>query len=127
MYFRIEVAKSLLAAQQNEIQESIPRRRGRPSKSGAVESAPSLLSSQSDTDSSDSIQPKRKKIFQIPPPQEVRLDQKMHLPLFLNVKSAGRCKAKHCNKSSYIICEKCNVYLCVKRESNCFEEFHKNK
>lgn len=140
MNFRIQVARTLLAAQPDNTPHPpyTPRTRGRPSKASSRlinESSESRTTNNNicddldsdDSDNDDSIQPpKRKKVYQSVPPKEVRLDQKLHMPIFVQAKSAGRCKAEGCSKSSFIMCKKCQVFLCVKRNLNCFENFHTN-
>lgn len=132
MNFRIQVAKTLLAVQQDKPQQQdTPRQRGRPKKD---ETRTNVRNSIDEfvvhgTDA-DCIEPntepllKRKKIIQSAPPLEVRFDKKNHLPSFIEAESAGRCKAENCTKKTFIICKKCQVYLCVKRNNNCFEGFH---
>lgn len=120
MHFRINVAHALLSAQNDEP----PRpKRGRPKKSQTISDA-------SGSDNTDDCEPTlhypKKKVFQKAPAKEVRLDQRMHLPSFVSSKNAGRCKKDGCRKNTFVICTKCNVYLCVKRENNCFEQYHTN-
>jgi hypothetical protein len=53
----------------------------------------------------------------------IRYDGMNHFPEF--VASMGRtCKLQGCKKRSVIWCRKCRVYLCFKKDSNCFVEFH---
>jgi hypothetical protein len=53
----------------------------------------------------------------------VRYDGVNHLPEAAAI--AGRtCKMQGCKKRSVIWCRKCRVYLCVKKEKNCFVDFH---
>jgi hypothetical protein len=53
----------------------------------------------------------------------VRYDGRNHLPEL--VASKGRtCKLEGCKKQSVYWCQKCRVYLCIKKGQNCFEEFH---
>ncbi|XP_036346069.1 piggyBac transposable element-derived protein 3-like [Rhagoletis pomonella] len=144
--FRAEVANCMLNVKTSNLQSDIEttRRRGRPSRmvaSLSLQSTPkshvqnlpespnlSCCSSQapndSNTENTSTPPQKRKRTVQIHPPEEVRKDTVMHIPHFVASKNNGRCKMPGCTKKSYIICQKCNVYLCVKRDSNCFALYH---
>lgn len=126
--FRAEVADCLLAVQQinTATEEEPPRRRGRPSLATPSTSRQSTPDSKELNIAVDTIvsQPKRKRTVQVQPPEEVRKDTIMHMPDFVQEKNAGRCKRPGCTKKSFIICKKCKVYLCLKRENNCFAKFH---
>lgn len=104
MAFRIEVANSLVS-----INKSGNRKVGRPSHTA---------------DEADEPEPKKKCSHQFAPPKDVRLDQIGHFPLFSSAKSAGRCKKAGCEYKSFILCEKCKIYLCLNRERNCFLAYH---
>jgi hypothetical protein len=53
----------------------------------------------------------------------IRYDGMNHLPEF--AANMGRtCKLQGCKKRSVIWCKKCRVYLCLKKDQNCFVEFH---
>ena len=53
----------------------------------------------------------------------VRLDGTNHLPE--SVANRGRfCKVRGCKQRSTVWCVKCRVYLCLKKERNCFMQFH---
>lgn len=60
------------------------------------------------------------------PPASVRLDTIDHLPVHCGKKEAGRCKTIGCKGRSHYRCEKCNVYLCLSKDRNCFRTFHIN-
>lgn len=55
------------------------------------------------------------------PMQDVRTDRYDHLPLWCNERQ--RCKYP-CGAKSFIKCEKCNVFLCLNKDRNCFYKFH---
>nr|XP_047141031.1 piggyBac transposable element-derived protein 3-like [Hydra vulgaris] len=68
------------------------------------------------------ISPKAKRsVVQGNPTQDVRQDGVNHLPAY--TKKRQRCK-KCPAGFSYIQCQKCNVWLCMQRERNCFKDFH---
>lgn len=53
----------------------------------------------------------------------VRRDGVFHIPE--NVADRGRtCKLPGCKKRTRYWCKKCRVYLCIKKDGNCFELFH---
>ncbi|XP_064461536.1 piggyBac transposable element-derived protein 3-like isoform X2 [Ornithodoros turicata] len=56
------------------------------------------------------------------PQQDVRLDGVCHFPVFLNKRQ--RCKHPQCTGKSLVLCEKCQVALCLNKERNCFVQFH---
>jgi len=60
------------------------------------------------------------------PPDEVRLDRIDHWPEAVAVR-ARCCRVKGCQQRSTFWCTKCKVYLCVKREKNCFAMFHRGE
>ncbi|XP_061397938.1 uncharacterized protein LOC133333661, partial [Musca vetustissima] len=92
MNCRIQVARTLVGAQQDyNPTTNTTRRRGRTPK---PPSGRDNTTADSSLDGSvSSPPPKKNKTFQRQPPQEVRLDQKLHIPCFVQAKSAGRCKA----------------------------------
>lgn len=53
----------------------------------------------------------------------VRLDSVGHLPEVAALR-ARWCKLRGCSKRSTLWCKKCRVYLCIKKDRNCFEVFH---
>ena len=53
---------------------------------------------------------------------EARFDGVDHLPIWAEKK--GKCRLCPNNKTTFIKCKKCNVYLCFVRERNCFEAYH---
>lgn len=57
------------------------------------------------------------------PTDDVRYDGKDHWPENA-AKRARRCRLSGCKGMSCIWCSKCKVYLCVKKDSNCFMFFH---
>ncbi|XP_054259664.1 piggyBac transposable element-derived protein 3-like [Macrosteles quadrilineatus] len=54
----------------------------------------------------------------------VRLDTVDNFPIHSNKKEAGRCKKPQCKGKSHIRCDKCEVYLCLSKDRNCFRSFH---
>ena len=59
-----------------------------------------------------------------PPPSRVRRQGAKHMPVFVGMENASRCRYGKCQGKSFIKCEKCQVFLCVKRNQNCFRKFH---
>ncbi|XP_062256971.1 piggyBac transposable element-derived protein 2-like [Platichthys flesus] len=57
------------------------------------------------------------------PPLEVRSDAIGHWPVVESVRQ--RCKLPNCKGQSVFRCSKCNVHLCLNKNNNCFQEFHK--
>ncbi len=53
----------------------------------------------------------------------VRLDGYNHFPEVVS-KRGRYCRVRGYEKRSSVWCKKCRVYLCLKREQNCFEYFH---
>lgn len=59
------------------------------------------------------------------PIDEVRFDGFDHLP---DWDSEHRQRCKLCSEfRSHIICSKCQVYLCVNKDRNCFQSYHTKK
>ncbi|XP_057685429.1 piggyBac transposable element-derived protein 3-like isoform X7 [Corythoichthys intestinalis] len=56
------------------------------------------------------------------PAKEIRTDAVGHWPVLENTRQ--RCKLPKCTGQSVFRCEKCLVHLCLKRNKNCFSEFH---
>lgn len=56
--------------------------------------------------------------------KDVRLDEVGHFPIFVDKKNADRCQLPGCDGKSFIRCHKCEVYLCVKRDQNCYIQYH---
>lgn len=61
------------------------------------------------------------------PCMDKRLDNFAHWPTVDNLSSARCCRRKGCNKRTRTRCKKCNVYLCLSKDANCFEKFHTEK
>ncbi|KAG5892340.1 hypothetical protein JTB14_011206 [Gonioctena quinquepunctata] len=100
--FRGEVAEGLCHSG-NDLNS---RKRGRPS--GSVERE---------------FQEKRKRSQTKPISQfDVRTDKVGHFPC--EKKQRQRCKKPNCGLKTYFYCIKCEVYLCINKERNCFAEFH---
>ena len=71
--------------------------------------------------------PRKKTPASVLPTVEVRHDGFDHWPEAMLLKSAQTCRLEHCGKSERIRCQKCNVYLCLTSDRNCFHAFHTNK
>lgn len=57
------------------------------------------------------------------PAVEVRTKGAKHLPQ-VHQGPQQRCRRPKCNLKSTIFCTKCNVFLCLKKDKNCFFQFH---
>lgn len=57
------------------------------------------------------------------PVDGVRLDGHNHWPDNV-AKEQRRCRLAGCKQKSVVWCTKCNVYLCIKKERNCFVLYH---
>lgn len=56
------------------------------------------------------------------PTKDSRTDNTGHLPRPQDKR--GRCKFPQCKGFTYMKCTKCNCYLCIARNKDCFEKFH---
>lgn len=125
--FRIEIAHLLGTIQKRteEVDIELPRRRGGPSHSPRSAASPGSSKQAIESDSDDDTIPKLKQSRQSAPAKEVRQNKIEHLPVFGSAKSQNICKMQDCTGKTFVICSKCNVYLCCKREKSCFFEYHK--
>lgn len=58
------------------------------------------------------------------PGSSKRLDGGDHWPVVDKLKTARACRLKQCNSRTRTRCEKCDVYLCLTSDKNCFKTFH---
>lgn len=58
------------------------------------------------------------------PSDNRRLDGRSHLPVMLEGNINNRCRKPGCKLRSKIMCETCEVFLCIKSNTNCFKDFH---
>ena len=58
------------------------------------------------------------------PQQGIRQDNMDHFPIYKEKRS--RCKLPGCKSSPHLFYHKCEVYLCIDKNKNCFWKFHKN-
>lgn len=56
------------------------------------------------------------------PSTKMRVRGAMHLPEVSAIKN--KCRQIGCKKKTKILCTKCNIYLCLTYERNCFKCFH---
>jgi hypothetical protein len=97
--FRVNLAESLCKANQ-------PTKRGRPSN-----------------ETNATIETKwLKPTAKSRPTRDVHEDGIGHFSIWL--KTRGRCKLPLCTRFSFIMCEKCDVFLCLNKARNCFNQFH---
>ena len=71
--------------------------------------------------------PGKKTPASVLPTVEVRHEGFDHWPEAMLLKSAQRFRLEHCGNSGWIRYQKCNVYLCLTSDRNCFHAFHTNK
>jgi hypothetical protein len=62
-------------------------------------------------------------VGKVDPTDAVRRDGQNHWPVFTAM-VPRRCRVAGCKARSCLSCSKCAVYLCVKREHNCFVKYH---
>ncbi|XP_060801930.1 piggyBac transposable element-derived protein 3-like isoform X1 [Amyelois transitella] len=60
----------------------------------------------------------------IKPSISLRYDGYNHLPQFDDLKSPRACQNENCKSRTKTRCIKCNAYLCIARNQNCFKDFH---
>ncbi|CAK1602445.1 unnamed protein product [Parnassius mnemosyne] len=58
------------------------------------------------------------------PLAEKRHDGYEHFPTSDDIKAPRTCRLETCSSRSKIRCDKCNVYLCLSRDKNCFKAYH---
>ena len=73
--------------------------------------------------SSPSVQEKKRRC-QVPD-SSIRFDNIDHWPII--VEKRNRCKIEKCSGKTVVMCEKCNVNLCLNNSNNCFKDYHKRK
>lgn len=106
LQFRSIVAETLIKAEAD-------KRPGRPRKS----SSPDLQ---------EGAPPEKRSVPAVRPIPEVRYDGVQHWPEHQDG-LGQRCKMDKCTGRSRIKCTKCNVFLCLMKERNCFKAFHVKK
>lgn len=63
----------------------------------------------------------------IAPPEVKRYDGYEHYPVSDDIKAPRSCRLEECGSRSKIRCEKCDVYLCLSRDKDCFKIYHSIK
>lgn len=58
------------------------------------------------------------------PGEDKRTDGYDHWPVVDSLTTARACRLRGCKSRSRVRCEKCNLYLCLTKEKNCFKKFH---
>lgn len=73
----------------------------------------------------ETIEPPRKvRNAELRPANAVRYDGLNHWPAHSAQPLAERCKFESCTSGTRGHCQKCNVYLCLSVNKNCFDTFH---
>ena len=67
--------------------------------------------------------PEKKAPPAIRPFSDIRYDGFDHWPEATQIKFVQQCKLEHSNKTGRVRCMKCNIYICLNGERNCFKEF----
>lgn len=62
----------------------------------------------------------------IAPSAAKRHDGYEHYPISDDIKAPRACRMENCSSRSKMRCEKCDVYLCLSRDKNCFKNYHKS-
>lgn len=102
--FRMEIAEALISA---------PKRNRR---------------SFEEEDTEINQQQKKPQNYRAPlPGVDKKLDGYDHWPINDDLTTARMCRIKECLSRTRIRCEKCNVYLCLNKNKNCFKDFHTPK
>lgn len=116
--FRLKISEELISTALQTL----------PTETNKVEH-PNQRSSESTTSTSSSSQPNspvNQSTANQLPSDEVRYDQKYHWPKWDVLNNATRCKNPTCPSYNltHVYCTKCNIHLCLTKESNCFAKFH---
>ncbi|XP_068086068.1 piggyBac transposable element-derived protein 3-like isoform X1 [Anabrus simplex] len=91
--------------------------------SEALIAAPTKKRRHSTEDDCSSADASRTRVAKIPA-LDKRLDGYDHWPVVDELKSARCCRQKDCKSRTRTRCMKCNVYLCLNKDFNCFKLFH---
>lgn len=128
IHFRHEIAETLMYG--NKFMNS-KNRVGRPPKRRRVADPNVRVELEVDNTTnyfpvpSFTLTSRLKRDKEVKPCDAVCQDEVNHFPGFdTNSKFAQRCKAVDCRKRTFIYCLKCNIHLCISKESNCFLKFH---
>lgn len=60
------------------------------------------------------------------PSVDKRLDGYNHWAVFDTLKAPRKCRLENCTSRTRARCTKCNTYLCLTKDKNCFFKFHNN-
>lgn len=63
---------------------------------------------------------------EIRPSASVSLDLFDHMPYMDSKKEATRCKQVACKGRTHMMCDKCNIHLCISKSNDCFRKYHRN-
>lgn len=83
--------------------------------------------SSSDDDLLEPREPPEKKPqnYRAPMPSvDKRVDSYGHWPVIDDLTTARMCRRALCKSRTRVRCEKCNIYLCLTKNQNCFKLFH---
>lgn len=72
-------------------------------------------------------QRKKRKMPATLPCSDKRYDRFDHWPIPEDLKNPLSCRMEKCESRSRVRCSKCNVYLCLSKQQNCFLKFHCDK
>ena len=100
--FRLYIAKSLLAKYDDDFSDEPP-----PEKRRRL-----------------NVDDKRPKPVPPIPDRAFRIRGARHLPEFVDVANAQRCRLEGCKQKTRIQCTECELFLCCRKENNCFYMMH---
>lgn len=73
------------------------------------------------------IPPKiRGNVTEFRPSQSIATDLYDHMPYMDDKKEATRCKRPTCKGRTHMVCDKCNIHLCITKSNDCFREYHRS-
>ncbi|KAL3206147.1 hypothetical protein MRX96_040364 [Rhipicephalus microplus] len=58
------------------------------------------------------------------PVSTLRYDGIQHWPQQMNIPNAQRCRRDGCSSKSRVRCRKCDIFLCLTSQNDCFYLFH---
>ena len=74
----------------------------------------------------DEGQPPAKRKCTSIPAKAQRTSCARHMPEMDDIKNAMRCRNSGCSGKTKVKCQSCKVYLCLRADRNCFEQFHRD-
>lgn len=79
-------------------------------------------------ESSPEVEPQEQPLVRYRPANDPsvgkRYDGFDHFPIFDDIKAPRTCRLEKCKSRSKLRCRKCDVYLCLNRDKDCFYIYH---